>query len=612
MRSWEEELKLYQLVRERNKILSQEDFSQFLKYANKDFSMQWYHKVIAEYCQRLYEGEITKLMLFLPPQHGKLLPADTPILTTKGWKRHGELQYGDEVFGDDGKPKKVFANSGIYDWDVVRMTFQSGYSIEAAKEHLWKLQVEYDDRKGRREILSETQHIYDKRHRRNPAIKCAPALEMPESELPIDPYIFGLWLGDGIKGQGVIVSGDEDMEHMAQFGTAKQERPGYWRITVKGLRSALRENGILYNKHIPTEYLLSSKQQRESLLCGLMDTDGTVDKRGNCEFTQKKGKLAEDVYVLIRSLGYKARKQDYVMTLDGRDVGVKTRILFNPDRDDVVFGLKRKAERLKNKTNADREDKKKFFLQSISSESRRVKGNCIQVEGGMYLAGYDMLPTHNSEIVSRLFPAWVLGKNPDTKIVGCSYSSGLADGFSLSIQRTIMSDEYQAIFPNTYLRGTPDRETAVGYKRNDDFFQCVGHNGFYKSVGVGGGLTGTPADIAIIDDPIKNATEAYSPTVRENIWNWYTSVLCTRLHNNSKQLFIMTRWHEDDLAGRILAKQANKWRVLSIPAICEVENDVKLLGERPRILVSGAAFLFLSPRSGTPLTIQSTRRNGEP
>ena len=112
-----------------------------------------------------------------------------------------------------------------------------------------------------------------------------------------------------------------------------------------------------------------------------------------------------------------------------------------------------------------------------------------------------------------------------------------------------------------------------GYLRNVDIFETVGRKGFYKAVGVGGSLTGTPVDIAIIDDPVKDALEAYSPTYRERVWEWYTSVLLTRLHNESKQLFIMTRWHDDDLAGRILKKEADKWTVLSIPAIRESLND---------------------------------------
>lgn len=183
-------------------------------------------------------------------------------------------------------------------------------------------------------------------------------------------------------------------------------------------------------------------------------------------------------------------------------------------------------------------------------------------------------PQHGkSEIISRNFPAWVLGKDPDMKIVGSSYTIDLASQFSRSIQRAIDSKEYQAIFPDTYLNGSNVRTDTKGYLRNVDIFETVGHRGFYKAVGVGGGLTGTPVDIAIIDDPVKDAAEAYSLTYRQKVWDWYNTVLTTRLHNESKQLFIMTRWHEDDLAGRILKSEPGEWKVLVIPAICEVEND---------------------------------------
>ncbi|MCM1221763.1 MAG: phage terminase large subunit [Lachnospiraceae bacterium] len=183
-------------------------------------------------------------------------------------------------------------------------------------------------------------------------------------------------------------------------------------------------------------------------------------------------------------------------------------------------------------------------------------------------------PQHGkSEIISRNFPAWVLGKNPDMKIVGSSYSSDLADGFSLNIQRTIESEEYQSIFPDTQLNGMSGNKYIRGYKRNEDYFDIINHRGFYKAVGVGKGLTGTPVDIAIIDDPVKDAVEALSPVYRERVWNWYNTVLTTRLHNESRQLFIMTRWHEDDLAGRILKTEPDDWTVLVIPAICEAEND---------------------------------------
>lgn len=549
----------------------------FLDYTDVNYDRQWFHTLIAKKCEDLLLGRLptSRLMVFVPPQHGKLLPADTPVWTTEGWKPHGQLQAGDYVFGQDGRPKLVLANSGIYPWHVERLTFQNGQTILSAREHLWKLYVEYDDHKGRREAVMETQQIFSRRHRRSPYIACAPTLELPERSLPIDPYVLGLWLGDGLKNQGVIVSGEEDMPYFSQFGRVTKERERCYRITIDGLRTQLRLNGLLDNKHIPEAYLLASKAQRTALLCGLMDSDGTCDRRGNCEFAQNKGRLASDVYTLLRTLGYKARQKTYRSTIYGRDVGEKVRILFNPNSTDEVFRLPRKASRLRNKTKSDRKDKYKLFLAKIEPHGQML-GNCIQVEGGMYLAGIDLIPTHNSEIVSRKFPAWALGYNPRLKIVGVSYAASLAQGFSRSIQRTIDSPEYKEVFPATFLNSqNVSTDAKRGFLRNIDIFETVGYGGFYKAVGVGGGLTGTPADLGIIDDPIKDALEASSTTYRERVWQWYTDVFLSRLHNNSKQCLIMTRWHEDDLAGRLLKTEGEKWTVVNIPALCEHADNLE-------------------------------------
>ena len=183
-------------------------------------------------------------------------------------------------------------------------------------------------------------------------------------------------------------------------------------------------------------------------------------------------------------------------------------------------------------------------------------------------------PQHGkSEIVSRDAPAWGLGIDPDLKIVLSSYSATLAGGFNRAVQRIMSSDEYKQLFPETFLN---DERLAKyrGYICNAEMFETVNHTGFLKTVGVGGSLTGTPADIAIIDDPVKDAMEANSPQQRDNVWDWYTTVLSTRLHNESRQLLIMTRWHEDDLAGRILNSPDGKnWKVINIPAVCTLDDD---------------------------------------
>lgn len=554
-------------------------FHTFLSCVDDNYSCQWFHKLIANKCQQLLNGTLgtNRLMLFVPPQHGKALDIETPVWTTTGWKKHGELKAGDYVFGQDGKPKKVIANTGAYIWKCQRINFAGGLSLIAAPEHEWVYWADHDDRKGRVFETQETQNIFTRRHRRNPYIDVSPALQGMRTKLPFDPYILGIWLGDGISAMGYIVSGKQDIEYYRtlNIGAIRKDtnnKNGYI-IRVPNLFHYIRTSGLLRNKHIPKEYLLADENSRWALLQGLMDTDGCCDVRGNCEFTQKAGQLAEDVYTLLRTLGIKARKANYTAKLGEKECGVKTRILFNPNRQDPIFRMPRKAARLKGKIKNDRSDKLKFFIKSVEDIEQRMV-NCIEVEGGMYLAGKDMIPTHNSEVVSRKFPAWALGVNPMLKIVGCSYSADLAQQFSRSIQRTIDSTEYGEVFPNTFLNNQRVKgDTSRGWVRNVDNFETVGYGGFYKAVGVGGSLTGTPADIGIIDDPIKDALEANSETYRNRIWDWYTDVFLTRLHNDSKQILIQTRWHADDLAGRLIEREGDKWTIINIPAICEQEGD---------------------------------------
>ncbi len=559
--------------------------------------------VPAEFHRRYYArltdfalGHTARLMVFVPPQHGKLLPADTPVLTTKGWKSHGDLVEGDYVFGQDGKPKRVVGNSGVYEWNVERVSFSDDISILAAKEHLWKVKTDREKVRngkkiGRVEEILETQHLFDGYQKRRPYIDVAPALEMPPVSLPIDPYLLGVWLGDGNSASGNITCGERDINEMRPLGDKAYPLKGRaaYRIHVDGLSKALRMVGLIGNKHIPMQYLLSSKEQRTALLQGLMDTDGTIDLRGCAEFTQKEGQLVDDVYVLLRTLGFKPTKHAYDMKLDGRIVGRKVRLCFKPDKGDAVFRLQRKAERLMGKTQTDRSDKKKLFIKSVTPHGV-IPGNCIQVEGSMYLAGVDLIPTHNSEGSTRRLPAFVLGRNPDTRVAIVSYSATKARKFNREIQRIIDTDEYRRIFPETCLNSTNVTTVARAWVRNADECEIVGRAGGFKTVGVGGALTGEPVDLLIMDDIYKDAREAWSPRVRENISDWYDTVAETRLHNGSRQLIVFTRWHEDDLAGKLLreygrydpATNPDGWQVVIYPAIktgAPTDDDPRAEGE---------------------------------
>ena len=196
-----------------------------------------------------------------------------------------------------------------------------------------------------------------------------------------------------------------------------------------------------------------------------------------------------------------------------------------------------------------------------------------------------MPPRHGkSELASRMFPAYALGRNPDLSIIATSYSADLASRMNRDVQRIIESEEYGAIFPGTSLYGKNIRTVASGaYMRNSDIFEIVGRKGVYRSAGVGGGITGMGGNIILIDDPFKDRASADSPTIRQNIWDWYTSTLYTRLAPGGGIIIINTRWHMDDLSGRLLAAEAagdgDKWQVINFPAIAEQDEPHRRAGE---------------------------------
>jgi len=188
-----------------------------------------------------------------------------------------------------------------------------------------------------------------------------------------------------------------------------------------------------------------------------------------------------------------------------------------------------------------------------------------------------------SELFSRRFPAWAFGQNPNLQMIAASYSADLSSRMNRDVQRIIDSEEYAGVFPETsFSSNTSASINSQKNIRNSEIFEIAGYAGSYRSAGVGGGITGMGADIAIIDDPVKDAKEANSQTYRDSVWDWYTSTFYTRLSPKSGILLGMTRWHEDDLAGRLLADMKNggdQWRVVSFPAIAEEDEQYRKEGD---------------------------------
>lgn len=203
-----------------------------------------------------------------------------------------------------------------------------------------------------------------------------------------------------------------------------------------------------------------------------------------------------------------------------------------------------------------------------------------------------MPPQHGkSEGSTRRLPAFIEGINPDTRLAVVSYSATKAKKFNREIQRIMDTPEYLSIFPETQLGQSQfGEDSGKGYIRTTEEFEIVGKRGSVKTVGVGGALTGEPVDVLVMDDIYKDAKTAWSPVVREYISDWYDTVAETRLHNDSQQLIVFTRWHEDDLAGTLLRQQGeydpndnpDGWVVCTFKAIKEgapTEYDPRQEGE---------------------------------
>lgn len=181
-----------------------------------------------------------------------------------------------------------------------------------------------------------------------------------------------------------------------------------------------------------------------------------------------------------------------------------------------------------------------------------------------------------SEIITRGFPAWLIGKKPWLNLMCATYNQDFANDFGDEVRGIITSETYGSIFPGVELRKGSKAKDAMKTTRN----------GRLAFLGRGGAGTGKPADGFIVDDPLKDDAEAQSAATREQVWNWFNKVAYTRCHKFSFIVVVHTRWHEDDLIGRLCdpthphhdPEIAKLWTYINIPAVVTDEKLARALG----------------------------------
>ncbi len=199
----------------------------------------------------------------------------------------------------------------------------------------------------------------------------------------------------------------------------------------------------------------------------------------------------------------------------------------------------------------------------VSGHHRLIASKLEAVERGEIKRLLVMAPPRHgkTELVSRRFPAWYLGRHPDRDFISASYGSELATDFGRDVRNIVASPEYSRLFPGVKL--------AEDSSAKDRWH--VSGGGGYVAAGVGTAVTGRGAHVFSIDDPVKDRASAESEVQRKSTWDWYRSVAYTRLMPVGAIVLTLTRWHEEDLAGQILMQEAEeggeKWDKLVLPAI---------------------------------------------
>lgn len=346
---------------------------------------------------------------------GKAGYIGTMLPTPCGWSTIEDIQVGQEVFDQDGKPCLVVGKSPVFTDSAYEVEFANGAVEVVHGEHEWNV-VDINTRpKGVKDwrdhwaVTRTHTTAWLAERLRTPSgqlrwrVPAARALELPTAALPIDPYTLGVWLGDGVTSNGLFTLNRADSEHIVKripgghFVTSG-ERENSRAYRVPGFMTALRSLGVLGDKRIPMTYLRASVEQRRELVRGLFDSDGYRQAGGSDEITLTCKPLADGVAELLRSLGLVVRVREGRAKLNGQDYGPKWRI-------------------------AARFDFNPYYLQRYGWEPRGQQGSrhtqhtivgirrvadaptqCIEVDSPshLYLTGQDMIPTHNSFMGSIL------------------------------------------------------------------------------------------------------------------------------------------------------------------------------------------------------------------
>jgi len=583
----------YQLNR---KILCWEGtdlFDSFILYmeANRPFEKQFYLPrrkqllVVVKAMQELAERKISLLCVSCPPGTGKSLTNDTPIMTPDGWKCHGDLKVGDEVVGLDGRYKKVTAVHQKYMLDCL-VEFTNGEKIQCHENHEWMVynrnahQLQTLETKAIEAQTMETGTPGKRGHRYMFLLPERGVMEGREQELPLDPYCFGVWLGDGNNTDPRIANPKCDypiiqrmIDHGWPVGSSNEHKTTHVMYYRFRFRENLRKMGMCClnkntTKHIPEYYLTASVEQRLQLLAGLLDTDGTL-VGSKYIFSTTEMVLARNFLDLIATFGWRTclnMQQPKVSTSGVHGRKPVYIISFTPDME-IPCALERKQ-------NHDPHPQRRIAIKSITRVEPK-EGNSITVEGdGMYLAGKSMLPTHNTTL-AMFYLCWLAGRDPEKPMLTGSHNKDfLAGTYGECLRMLDPGGEYlwTDIFPDLKVTSTNAKTLMIDVGTSEKSVKRF-TTLEYTSVGSGNAGKVRAANLLYCDDLVDGLETALSKERLDKLWGLYTTDLRQRKIGDCPELHIATRWSVHDVIGRLEQEYGDngKSKFIVLPALDE--ND---------------------------------------
>ena len=382
--------------------------------------------------------QFTTAYVEIPKKQGKQLSLDTPIPTPEGWATMGTLRVGDSVFDPYGLPCFVVALSEIDDTEqAYRITFRDGSSIVAGERHLWNVQRESTRFQNeelttgdiyRATVAHRKLHAGKRDERRSLVrIPVAAPLAMPDATVPVDPYLYGYWLGNGCATKPEITVRTCDVPRLLEQipypiqNQYVQQGGGSSVIKVPALKPVLVKN--FREKKIAPAYMRASEPQRWALLQGLMDSDGCIGtQKAQSTYVSTVRALAESVRELLWSLGIKNAMTTEPSTRYSIPTGETLYVIrFTSFNDQPTSRLKRKAERRRIRTEPTRSNF--HYIADIEALTEPVPMRCIQVSSPthQYLAGPSFVPTHNSELAAAIALLLTCGDNEyGGEVYGCA------------------------------------------------------------------------------------------------------------------------------------------------------------------------------------------------